>query len=84
MVSALGNMSYSVAARPPNAERIRFPFHLRPKQKRAYQYLRMVVDMIRDLELDQSPSGSNEPEDVTPNRVDSVRTYLSCYYLITA
>lgn len=43
----------------------------------------MVVDMVRDLELDHSPSGLDTPADVTPDRVESVRTYLSCYYLLT-
>ena len=43
----------------------------------------MLVDMICDLELDQSSSGLNSPADVTSNRVDGVRTYLGCYYLLT-
>lgn len=43
----------------------------------------MAVDMIRDLELDRSPSGLDTPAEVTPDRVEGIRTYLSCYYLLT-
>lgn len=39
--------------------------------------------MVRDLELDQSPSGLNSMEDVTPGCIDGVRAYLSCFYLVT-
>ena len=44
----------------------------------------MAVDMVRDVELDGNPSDSTTAADVTPNQIDGVRTYLSCYYLLTA
>lgn len=44
----------------------------------------MLVDMICDLELDQRPFDLNSLAHPTPDRVDEIRTYLSCYYLLTA
>lgn len=44
----------------------------------------MLVDMVRDLELDQRPPGLNTGADITLDHVDGIRTYLSCYYLLTA
>ncbi|KAI3399551.1 hypothetical protein diail_6573 [Diaporthe ilicicola] len=31
------------------------PFHLRPRQRQASQYMRMAADIVHDLELDQAP-----------------------------
>ncbi|KAK3940568.1 hypothetical protein QBC46DRAFT_458876 [Diplogelasinospora grovesii] len=60
-----------------------YPFHLRPKNKQAFQYIRMAVDMVNDLELDQDP-GTDELDGTSgPERLDEIRTYLSTYYLVS-
>ncbi|KAB5528909.1 hypothetical protein GE09DRAFT_941766, partial [Coniochaeta sp. 2T2.1] len=65
-----------------------YPFHLRPKNKQAFQYVRMVVDMVNDLELDQDPDG--EDNNLLPSqkcsdaRLEQVRTYLATYYLVSS
>lgn len=57
----------------------RYPFHLRPKNKQALQYLRMAVDIVNDLELDQAAEDSSTT--ITEERLSQIRTYLSTYYL---
>ncbi|KAF5138320.1 hypothetical protein E5D57_002106 [Metarhizium anisopliae] len=46
-----------------------YPFHLRPKNKQAFQYMRMAADMVHDLELDQEQPDLNMWSD-TPNLTD--------------
>ncbi|KAF4980797.1 hypothetical protein FZEAL_3274 [Fusarium zealandicum] len=59
-----------------------YPFHLRPKNKQAFQYYRMAGDLIRDLDLDQeNPSlASTLPGEMSSLQLDQLRTYLAYYY----
>ncbi|KAB5562695.1 hypothetical protein GE09DRAFT_756332 [Coniochaeta sp. 2T2.1] len=65
-----------------------YPFHLRPRNKQAFQYVRMVVDIVNDLELDQDPDGednNNLPsQKCSDARLEQVRTYLATYYLVSS
>ncbi|KAL1843278.1 hypothetical protein VTJ49DRAFT_2387 [Mycothermus thermophilus] len=58
-----------------------YPFHLRPKNRQAMQYIRMVVDIVTDLELDQDPGTDSMDVPPTPERLDEIRLYLASYYL---
>jgi hypothetical protein len=63
---------------------VRYPFHLRPKNKQALQYIRMVVDIVADLELDQDPDGDELPaEQTSAELLEQMRAYLSTYYLVS-
>lgn len=63
----------------------RYPFHLRPKNRQAFQYLRMVVDIVADLEIDQDPDGDGlPPGKASDERLEQVRTYLATYYLVSS
>ncbi|KAH7358961.1 hypothetical protein B0T11DRAFT_110346 [Plectosphaerella cucumerina] len=63
-----------------------YPFHLRPKNKQAFQYVRMAAEIANDLELVSPP----DDEVITPDgpisseRLEGMRTYLACYYLVSA
>ncbi|KAK6085319.1 zn 2cys6 transcription factor [Seiridium cupressi] len=61
-----------------------YPFHLRPKHRQAFQYLKMAIDIARDLELDQEQAFAARLQ-TGPNLEDlaSFRALVSCYYLIT-
>lgn len=60
----------------------RYPFHLRPKQKQASQYVRMAVDLVHDLELDQAPENFDYADFETDETfLDGIRAYITCYYL---
>ncbi|KAK3371941.1 hypothetical protein B0H63DRAFT_503377 [Podospora didyma] len=58
-----------------------YPFHLRPKNKQAFQYIRMAVDIVNDLELDQDKGTDDLSVTPTPERLDKVRIYLAIYYI---
>ncbi|KAM0511033.1 hypothetical protein ACHAPE_010294 [Trichoderma viride] len=59
-----------------------YPFHLRPKNKQAFQYLRMAGDMARDMGLDQELAElkSDSNSDATKEQLDRIRTYVSWFY----
>ncbi|KAF6827604.1 zn 2cys6 transcription factor [Colletotrichum musicola] len=64
-----------------------YPFHLRPKSKQAFQYIRMASEILQDLDLTEPPPGM--PADgagaaLTPEQTDGIRAYLACYYLVSA
>ncbi|ROT34674.1 hypothetical protein SODALDRAFT_329536 [Sodiomyces alkalinus F11] len=63
-----------------------YPFHLRPKNKQAFQYVRMAAEIAHDLDLVQPPAETIVTADspVTPEQIDGMRTYLSCYYLVSS
>ncbi|KAH6628308.1 hypothetical protein F5144DRAFT_304043 [Chaetomium tenue] len=61
-----------------------YPFHLRPKNKQSLQYIRMVVDIISDLELDEDPGTDSTDTLATPERLEQIRLYLASYYLASA
>ncbi|KAL2019598.1 hypothetical protein VTK56DRAFT_9495 [Thermocarpiscus australiensis] len=61
-----------------------YPFHLRPKNKQAFQYIRMVVDIVNDLELDQDPGTDSMEVAPAPERLEQIRLYLASYYLVTS
>ncbi|KAJ2969630.1 hypothetical protein NUW58_g9941 [Xylaria curta] len=59
-----------------------YPFHLRPKNKQSFQYLRMAVDIVHDLEMEQEPELdllSTAPERCA-RKLEDIRALLSCYY----
>ncbi|KAI0805390.1 hypothetical protein GGR55DRAFT_272333 [Xylaria sp. FL0064] len=63
-----------------------YPFHLRPKNKQAFQYLRMAVDIVQELDMEQ---GSDlDLSSLAPGqrvrKLDNIRALLSCYYAISA
>ncbi|KAM7205290.1 glucose transport transcription regulator RGT1 [Rhypophila sp. PSN 637] len=59
-----------------------YPFHLRPKNKQAFQYIRMTVDLVSDLELDQDHYfGQDEP---SSQRLTEIRAYLGSYYQVSS
>ncbi|OTA99116.1 hypothetical protein M426DRAFT_94591 [Hypoxylon sp. CI-4A] len=59
-----------------------YPFHLRPKNRQLVQYLRMAVDILHDLELDED-SDINvavlSPEKKEA-KLQDIRAYLACFY----
>ncbi|KAI0877933.1 hypothetical protein GGS24DRAFT_65073 [Hypoxylon argillaceum] len=59
-----------------------YPFHLRPKNKQSFQYMRMGVDIVHDLELEQEPD--LDLFSITPEqharKLDNIRALLGCYY----
>ena len=46
--------------------------------------MRMVVDIVRDLELDEDPGTDSMEVPPTPERLDQIRLYLASYYLVSA
>ncbi|KAI1140797.1 hypothetical protein F5Y05DRAFT_402882 [Hypoxylon sp. FL0543] len=62
-----------------------YPFHLRPKNRQLIQYLRMAVDIVHDLELDEEIDMDITAQ--TPERRDMTlqgfRAYLSCFYIMS-
>ncbi|KAI0968823.1 hypothetical protein F4678DRAFT_186541 [Xylaria arbuscula] len=63
-----------------------YPFHLRPRNKQSFQYLRMAVDIVHDLELDQESDlnlSSLGPGQRT-RKIDNIRALLGCFYNISA
>ncbi|KAK1837129.1 hypothetical protein QBC39DRAFT_295021 [Podospora conica] len=57
-----------------------FPFHLRPKNKQAFQYVRMAIDIVMDLELDQDPGTDEIPN---ADRINQMRLYLATYFMMS-
>lgn len=61
---------------------LRYPFHLRPKQRQASQYIRMAADIVHDLELDQAPDDFDHVGFETDESfLAGIRAYIACYYL---
>ncbi|CAF3431624.1 unnamed protein product [Fusarium graminearum] len=62
-----------------------YPFHLRPKNRQAFQYYRMAGDLITDLELDQEPAhlGDIIPGEMSSAQLDRPRVYLAYYYAVS-
>lgn len=60
----------------------RYPFHLRPKNKQSFQYLRMAVDIVHDMELDQEPDLDlfSMAPDQRARKLDNLRALLGCFY----
>lgn len=68
-----------------------YPFHLRPRNRQAQQYIRMAGDIVRDLDMDEPPAPLPMEEvgvvDVVEEtrkdeeRMAHIRAYLACYYL---
>ncbi|KAI3326959.1 hypothetical protein HD806DRAFT_485602 [Xylariaceae sp. AK1471] len=62
-----------------------YPFHLRPKNKQSYQYLKMAVDIVHDLELEQEADidlFTMAPEQ-RARKLDNIRAVLGCFYGIS-
>ncbi|KAF4465284.1 hypothetical protein FALBO_7874 [Fusarium albosuccineum] len=62
-----------------------YPFHLRPKNKQAFQYCRMAGDLVHDLDLDQESSevATALPGQLSSSQLDRLRTYLAFYYAVS-
>ncbi|KYK59868.1 hypothetical protein DCS_01002 [Drechmeria coniospora] len=62
-----------------------YPFHLRPKNKQAIQYLRMAGDLIHDLELDEPLTTQHElrVHVATDQQLDGIRAHLGYIYIIS-
>ncbi|KAI2464636.1 hypothetical protein F4781DRAFT_65995 [Annulohypoxylon bovei var. microspora] len=59
-----------------------YPFHLRPKNRQLVQYLRMAVDIVHDLELEEETEmnlAAQSPER-RAMKLQTIRAYLSCFY----
>ncbi|KAI8957560.1 hypothetical protein F5Y11DRAFT_339244 [Daldinia sp. FL1419] len=59
-----------------------YPFHLRPKNKQLQQYLRMAIDIVHDLRLDeeQRMDLAAMPPERKAAKLQSIRAYLSCFH----
>ncbi|RYP11314.1 hypothetical protein DL764_000132 [Monosporascus ibericus] len=57
-----------------------YPFHLRPKNKQVIQYMRMAVDIVQDLELDQE--GGYMSLDLQ-DQIPGIRAFLACHYSLS-
>ncbi|KXX76398.1 Glucose transport transcription regulator RGT1 [Madurella mycetomatis] len=56
-----------------------YPFHLRPKNKQALQYIRMAVDIVIDLELDQDLGTDSLGTAPSPERLEQIRLNASAW-----
>ena len=81
-MGALRSAVHVIAAVRSLTRCCRYPFHLRPKNRQAFQYLQMAVEIINDLELDQDPEPENRSLNVSDERLEKIRTYLAAYYLV--
>ncbi|KAH8662110.1 hypothetical protein BX600DRAFT_311706 [Xylariales sp. PMI_506] len=58
-----------------------YPFHLRPRHRQAFQYLKMAVDTIHDLDIDQEEQfAARIQTGLAPDDFASFRSLLTCYY----
>lgn len=62
---------------------IRYPFHLRPRNKQPFRYIRMAAEVIHELELDQeTPVDLVYPNALaTAQQLNKIRAYLGYFYL---
>ncbi|KAI1067830.1 hypothetical protein LB507_010550 [Fusarium sp. FIESC RH6] len=62
-----------------------YPFHLRPKNKQAFQYYRMAGDLASDLDLDQESAylTSTIPGEMSSAKLDQLRAYLAYHYALS-
>ncbi|KAK7917118.1 hypothetical protein PG985_010726, partial [Apiospora marii] len=59
-----------------------YPFHLRPNDRRTFQYLRMAVDVVHDLGLDDEATFADRLESgVGPEDLERFRTFIACFYI---
>ncbi|KAK2021365.1 hypothetical protein LX32DRAFT_259081 [Colletotrichum zoysiae] len=62
-----------------------YPFHLRPKSKQGFHYVRMAAEILYDLDLNHPPcQGVGASTQPTADQMEGIRAYLSCHYLVTA
>ncbi|KAI0428223.1 hypothetical protein F5Y09DRAFT_332739 [Xylaria sp. FL1042] len=63
-----------------------YPFHLRPNNKQAFQYLRMAVDIVHDLDMEQESDLdlSSLAPGQRARKLDNIRALLCCFYAISA
>ncbi|KJZ75742.1 hypothetical protein HIM_04899 [Hirsutella minnesotensis 3608] len=61
-----------------------YPFHLRPKEKQGFQYMKMASELIHDLDLARElpPDFDISAMEPTERQLDGIRAYL-CYFYIT-
>ncbi|KAI1648299.1 uncharacterized protein F4817DRAFT_334541 [Daldinia loculata] len=60
-----------------------YPFHLRPKNRQLQQYLRMAIDIVHDLGLDEETriDLATMPLERKVAKLQGIRAYLSCFHL---
>lgn len=60
-----------------------YPFHLRPKNKQIFQYLRMATDLVQGLELDVDlrPDEESAMPNQTDEALERIRTHLAYCYI---
>ncbi|KAL6814333.1 hypothetical protein J3E69DRAFT_347083 [Trichoderma sp. SZMC 28015] len=60
-----------------------YPFHLRPRNKQPFRYIRMAAEVIHELELDQeTPVNLVYPDALaTAQQLNKIRAYLGYFYL---
>ncbi|UKZ84033.1 hypothetical protein TrVFT333_011849 [Trichoderma virens FT-333] len=60
-----------------------YPFHLRPRSKQPFRYIRMAAEIIHELELDQETRVDLQYTDarLTSQQLHSIRAYLGYFYL---
>ncbi|KAI0487611.1 hypothetical protein F4859DRAFT_263842 [Xylaria cf. heliscus] len=64
-----------------------YPFHLRPKNRQSFQYLRMAVDIVHDLDMAEAPELDllyPSGPDRLARKLDDIRALLGCYYAMSA
>ncbi|KAI1803865.1 hypothetical protein F4811DRAFT_562173 [Daldinia bambusicola] len=59
-----------------------YPFHLRPKNRQSHQYLRMAVDIVQELKLDEETRMdlATMPPEMKAAKLQDFRAYLTCFY----
>ncbi|ORY67674.1 uncharacterized protein BCR38DRAFT_427874 [Pseudomassariella vexata] len=61
-----------------------YPFHLRPKNRQASQYLRMATDIVHDLDLGQEKTILARVETgLHAEDIDKIRGFIACFYLVS-
>ncbi|KAI6364315.1 hypothetical protein MCOR31_007485 [Pyricularia oryzae] len=61
-----------------------YPVHLRPRNKQSAQYIRMAVDLIQDLELDQPEYLEQHRDQPREELLEGIRAYVACCYIVLA
>ncbi|KAI0015205.1 hypothetical protein F4780DRAFT_764917 [Xylariomycetidae sp. FL0641] len=57
-----------------------YPLHVRPKNKQVPQYMRMAVDLVHDLELDQEHDLANPHVQPPADALPRLRALLASFY----
>lgn len=62
----------------------RFPFHLRPKDKLPFNYMKIAYELVKELDLDiQSEPMPTKDDTFTDARLARIRAYVACQYMLS-